>query len=318
MGMVRSVDAGRFRLVPGRLGGVARGVVAGLVAGLPVGVLLSDQGMLAEPGAGAVPAWALFIGFVVAVGAALGLALGPHHRGLAGAASGGMLIGLLGWLVWSLTVEPVVGGQVPTWSIADAGLAYRYLVGDLLHGGLTGVLLQVLISRLPGLRRSDEETASPIGRPRVVIVGGGFAGVGAARRFERLAIGAGPPDVTLISDSNFLLFTPMLAEAASGALEPAHISAPLRAAAGRTRFRQGRVTDVDTAKGTITLAVDGTVQNVGYDQLVLAVGSVPSFLGIPGVEEHAFTLKNLRDATRLTRFPHFSRPICAPPVGVSR
>ena len=88
--------------------------MAGLVAGLPVGVLLSEQGMLAEPGAGAVPAWTLFLGFVVAVGAVLGLALGPRPRGFAAAASGGMLVGLLGWLVWSLTVEPLARGQVPT------------------------------------------------------------------------------------------------------------------------------------------------------------------------------------------------------------
>ena len=161
------------------------------------------------------------------------------------------------------------------------------------------MLLQVLASRLPGFRRSDEETASPVGRSRVVIVGGGFAGVGAAKRFERLATAAGSPDVTLISDSNFLLFTPMLAEAASGALEPAHISAPLRAAAGRTRFRQGRVDRRGHRGGHRLPRQRRHREQVGYDQLVLAVGSVPSFLGIPGVEEHAFTLKNLRDATRL-------------------
>ena len=120
MGMVRSVDADHARLTPSRLGAASWGVVAGLVAGLPVGALLSDQGMLAEPGAGVVPAWALFLGFVVAVGAVLGLALGPHPRGLAAAASGGLLLGLLGWVLWWLTVDPLCAAP-PTWSIAAAG-----------------------------------------------------------------------------------------------------------------------------------------------------------------------------------------------------
>ena len=96
MGMVRSVDADHARSIGGRLGAASGVAAAGLVAGLPVGVLLSDQGMLAEPGAGAVPAWALFLGFVVAVGAVLGLALGPRPRGFAAAASGGLLVGTAG------------------------------------------------------------------------------------------------------------------------------------------------------------------------------------------------------------------------------
>ncbi|MGI8799033.1 MAG: NAD(P)/FAD-dependent oxidoreductase, partial [Pseudonocardia sp.] len=262
----------------------------------PVGLLLGHQGMLTERGSAVLPPWLPYLVYSAAAGAAVGLVVGYRPRGSATAAAGGVLLGLLGWLLWWLTVEPLLAGQVPTWSAAAAAAAYRELVAALLHGGLTGVALQLTGAGRGGAGRDGVATADPM---RVVIIGGGFAGVGAAQRFERLAVRAGSPDVTLISESNFLLFTPMLAEAASGALEPAHISAPVRAAAGHTRFRQGTVTEVDTDARTVRLLTGIDEQIVGYDQLVLAVGSVPRFLGLPGVEDNAFTLKSLGDATRL-------------------
>jgi NADH dehydrogenase len=106
-----------------------------------------------------------------------------------------------------------------------------------------------------------------------------------------------PVDVTLVSDSNYLLFTPMLAEVASGALEARHISAPVRASATHTRFRHGRVEQVDPISRTVHLA--DRAGTISYDHLVLAVGSVPHTFGLPGIEQHAWTLKNLSDATRL-------------------
>ena len=129
----------------------------------------------------------------------------------------------------------------------------------------------------------------------MVIVGGGFAGVSAAQRFERLVLRGVTIDVTVISDSNFLLFTPMLAEVASSALEPAHISAPVRSAVAHTRFRHGAVDDIDTTGRAVLM----NGERVPYDHLVIAVGSVPSFFDLPGVEENSFTMKDLADATRL-------------------
>jgi NADH dehydrogenase len=89
----------------------------------------------------------------------------------------------------------------------------------------------------------------------------------------------------------------MLAEVASGALESRHISAPVRASVPHTRFRHGRVERVDPIAGTVRLA--GEAGTLSYDHLVLAVGSVPHTFGLPGVDRHAWTLKNLSDATRL-------------------
>lgn len=75
------------------------------------------------------------------------------------------------------------------------------------------------------------------------------ASPGSARRFERLALRGTPVDVTVISDSNFLLFTPMLAEVASGALEPAHVSAPVRAVVAYMWFRHGVVDEATSWAG---------------------------------------------------------------------
>lgn len=275
------------------------GALAGLAAGVPVGALLGVQGVFGDRGPGVVPAWLLYAGCAVAVGAVTGVLVGPERRGLTAATTAGVLVGLLGWLLWWLTLEPVLRGATPTWSIEVAAGRYRQLVAGLLHGGLAGALVGS-VRMVSGRRSAPGPARTPAsGRTRVVIVGGGFAGVAAARRFERIASGTASPDVTLVSESNFLLFTPMLAEAAAGAVEPSHISVPVRAAAGHTRFRQGTVVDIDPRARTVRLAGDAGTSPLGYDHLVLAVGSVPRFLDLPGVADQAFTLKSLADATRL-------------------
>ena len=106
-----------------------------------------------------------------------------------------------------------------------------------------------------------------------------------------------PIDVTVVSNSNFLLFTPMLAEAAAGALDARHISVPVRSAAAHTRFRYGMLHRIDVRQRVVHL--DNAIEPIPYDHLLIATGSVPHTFGLPGVDEHAFTLKDLTDATRL-------------------
>lgn len=284
----------------GRLPRAGWGAIAGGVAGLPVGGLMGYQGMLDDRGIGEVLAWTMLVVYSAVVGAAIGLVVGHQSPGLAVAASAGVLIGLLSWLFFSLTLDPVLHGRAPTWSVSAAAAGYRDLVAGLLHGSLTGMLAHRLLS-LRARRPRSASSPQPSRLARVVIVGGGFAGLGAARRFERLTLRGLPLDVTLISDSNFLLFTPMLAEVAAGALEPAHISAPIRSAVAHTRFRHGVVTEVDTGGRAVRLvAASGAgADSIPYDHLVLAVGSVPNFLGLPGIERHALALKDLGDAMLL-------------------
>jgi NADH:ubiquinone reductase (H+-translocating) len=130
----------------------------------------------------------------------------------------------------------------------------------------------------------------------VVIAGGGFAGVNAARTLERIM----PRQSTrliLVNDVNFLLYTPLLPEAAAGTLEPRHVVTPLRDILRRTYLRLGAVSDHDPARRTVTLTThEGEVEELRYDQLLLAVGSVSRSLPIDGLNKHAIGFKSLADA----------------------
>jgi NADH dehydrogenase len=152
--------------------------------------------------------------------------------------------------------------------------------------------------------RPETESAkvtSELEKKRVVILGGGFGGVSVAKRLEQLYLRDETLEITLISESNYLLFTPMLAEVASSGLEAQHISVPIRSACVHTRFLRAEVSRIDTERRVVVSRSGGpaTAEEIPYDHLVLALGSVPHYFGLPGVEEHCFTLKSLEDATRL-------------------
>lgn len=268
------------------------GAVTGLVVGSLIGALMQFQGMFGDSG-GAASSWAVFLGSATAIGGVIGVITDYRPHEIAASVCGGALVGLLGWLVIALTLNPLLHGTPPTWAVAAVATAYRTLIGAVLYGALTGAALHGLRSVTRPRSGSGAAPVAPL--TRVVIVGGGFAGVSAAQRFERLVLRGVAIDVTVISDSNFLLFTPMLAEVASSAVEPAHISAPVRSAVAHTRFRHGAVDDIDTTGRAVLMSGE----RVPYDHLVIAVGSVPSFLDLPGVQENSFTLKDLADATRL-------------------
>jgi len=136
---------------------------------------------------------------------------------------------------------------------------------------------------------------------RVVILGGGFGGVGTARRLERLLPRVPDIEVTVVSQSNALLFTPMLAEVASSSLEPNHISVPVRGACPRTRFRLAEVESVDTRRQVVNLRASGAqaAEELPYDHLVIALGAVPNYLNLAGVQANSLPLKTIGDATRL-------------------
>jgi NADH dehydrogenase len=133
----------------------------------------------------------------------------------------------------------------------------------------------------------------------VVIAGGGFGGLYAARRLERLL----PPQsaqITLVSDLNFLLYTPLLPGAASGTLEPRHVVVPLREELRSTDIRLGRVTGADQASRRLHYdTLDGRAEWVEWDQLVVALGSVSRVVPVPGLAEHAIGFKTLAEAIAL-------------------
>jgi NADH dehydrogenase len=135
---------------------------------------------------------------------------------------------------------------------------------------------------------------------RVLILGGGFAGLTLARSLERITTAA-EIDVTLVSRENFTLFTPMLPEICSGSIEPRHIVTPLRAALKRTSFVLGEVVGIDLPGRCVELQFPGrqTAEILRYDHLVIALGGVTSTFGLPGVAERAFPFKTLNDAEAL-------------------
>jgi NADH:quinone reductase (non-electrogenic) len=130
----------------------------------------------------------------------------------------------------------------------------------------------------------------------VVIAGGGFAGASAARELERI-LPRQSTRLVLVNDVNFLLYTPLLPEAAAGMLEPRHVVTPLRDILSRTYLRMGAVSGHDPAGRTIELTThDGEVEELPYDQLLVAFGSVSRSLPVPGLDRHAIGFKSLADA----------------------
>jgi len=290
--------------------GARQHIVTGAVAGLASGLVLLLVRL--EPGGAATglldvgPAGvdvALHLAASLLLGAGLGLVVRDLGRSYAATIASGLLVGLLWWIVGPLTLAPLLDADAPTWKIDEATAAFPSLIGSLFFGGLAGAAIAAL--SIVGLRAHGGETApaarAALAERRIVILGGGFGGVAAAHRLERIFARDPSVEISIVSESNYLLFTPMLAEVASSALQAQHISSPVRAACPRTRFRRAEVVAVDTDGHAVMLRAigSGTVETLSYDHLVLALGSVPTYRGLPGMEEHSFALKSLHDATTL-------------------
>jgi NADH dehydrogenase len=130
----------------------------------------------------------------------------------------------------------------------------------------------------------------------VVVVGGGFAGFSAARTLERV-LPAHAADLTLISATDHLCYSPLLPEVASGRLDPRRIAVPLHARLRRTRVLQATVEDVDFDRRMLDLRTSsGPVEPLAWDRLALTTGSVTRTLPTPGVTGHALGLKTLVEA----------------------
>jgi NADH dehydrogenase len=133
----------------------------------------------------------------------------------------------------------------------------------------------------------------------VVIAGGGFGGLYAARRLERV-LPRHSARITVLSDNNFLLYTPLLPGAAAGTLEPRHVVVPLREELDWADVQLGRMLGLDPALNELHwCTLDGREAQMRYDQLVLGLGSVSRTLPIPGLAEHAVGFKTLADAIAL-------------------
>jgi NADH:ubiquinone reductase (H+-translocating) len=133
----------------------------------------------------------------------------------------------------------------------------------------------------------------------VLVLGGGFGGLTAARRLERKL----PPHsakVTLVNDVNFMLYTPLLPGAAGGTLEPRHVVVPLREELDSTELHLGHVLGADLDRRVVDVrSLTGREEELPYDQLIVALGSTSRTLPIPGLAEHALGFKTLAEAIAL-------------------
>lgn len=147
----------------------------------------------------------------------------------------------------------------------------------------------------------DGRTANGDGRaPRILVIGGGFAGLECAIRLAR----SGPArfDVTLVNPEDYSLYLPLLPDVAGGLLDPRHIAVPIaRALPGATLLR-GMVTAVNLAAHTAQVQVAGRPDDpaeIGWDRLVVTAGSVTRLADVPGLSQHARGLKTLAEALYL-------------------
>jgi NADH:ubiquinone reductase (H+-translocating) len=131
-------------------------------------------------------------------------------------------------------------------------------------------------------------------RPRVVIIGAGFAGLKAARTLANREV-----DVTIVDRNNYHKFQPLLYQVATAGLEPDEIAQNVRSLfrrAKNVRFHLGTVEAIDHDRHEVSTH-DGC--RLGYDYLIVAAGTVSTFFGIEGAEEHSFPMKNVPEAVRL-------------------
>ncbi|MEV8592897.1 FAD-dependent oxidoreductase [Streptomyces sp. NPDC052012] len=143
-------------------------------------------------------------------------------------------------------------------------------------------------------------------RPRIVIVGAGFAGYRAARNLARLA--RGRADITLLNPTDYFLYLPLLPQVAAGILEPRRVTISLSGTLPDVRLVLGEADRIDLDGRTVHYTgPEGDSGTLAYDRLVLAAGSVNKLLPIPGVAEHAHGFRSLPEALYLR--DHVTRQI---------
>ncbi|MEY3615214.1 MAG: hypothetical protein RLZZ518_214 [Actinomycetota bacterium] len=135
-------------------------------------------------------------------------------------------------------------------------------------------------------------TAPP--KKHVVVVGAGFGGLACAKKLRRSAAYS----VTLIDRNPYQLFSPLLYQVATASLPEDDIAFPVRTAYREVQFMRAEVSNVDAEAKTLTLS---TGKTLGYDDLVLAVGSEGTTFGIPGVADHTLQMKSVADAREIRR-----------------
>ena len=133
---------------------------------------------------------------------------------------------------------------------------------------------------------------SRVARGGTLVLGGGFAGSYVARQ-------VGKSGATIVNPTNFMLYTPLLPEAAAGSVEPRHVTVPLRTMCPHADLVLGSVTGLDAQRRIVHVESEAGDIEIAYADLVVALGAVARMPELPGLQEHALGLKDLVDAIRL-------------------
>ena len=135
-------------------------------------------------------------------------------------------------------------------------------------------------------------------KKKIVILGGGFAGLECTKKLEEHFQNNPEIEIVLVSEDNFLLFTPMLPQVASGMIETRHIVMPIRTIIKKAIFYEGRIKNIDPYGKIVNLWGSRNKRGISlhYDFLVVALGSETNFFGMNDLEKNAYQMKTLNDA----------------------
>src|SRR5215475_9979961 len=238
----------------------------------------------------------LSIAFGVAVGIAYAFFFAPSRGAYVDNLMAGAALGIPWWGVINIILVPLSASETPEWGADQMRAQIPALVGWVVYGSVMGLLVQLFSDLLYRALGPEPPPFDPSTLPKkhIVILGGGFAGMQVAQSLEEEFHTNPAVSFSLVSETNALLFTPMLAEVAGSNLEPSHISTPLRSSLHRTRFTRASVSSVDLDRRRVILATDaidmtdadsaqpdpGESHEIPYDHLVFALGSVSNYLGM--------------------------------------
>lgn len=242
-------------------------------------------------------AWVIVAALLIGVSNAL--LFEPHPNSHAENGATGLIIGIVLWFVWAISLQPFLVGRGESWQAAEAVTAVPKLISYLLMGGGIGTMYGLLFRWLaqPFKLLPPEQQAIEITK-RVVIIGGGYAGVSAAQVLEKELTNDPHVGITLVSQNNFLIHTPMLSEVSASTVNAQNISPSLRSFFKNVQVIQSDIADIDMSRQIVHLSPDGRShkQALPFDHLVITVGSIPNFFGNQAIENEAFTFKSLDDA----------------------